>query len=155
MVDLPDTQGKMCDWDTVKAVDGAFETLESLSRTARIYVATGAEESTELDISKALERVGLSQFISGYFCKANLGVSKGDPGFLPAIVEKLERSPSCMAMVGDDLEKDILPALAAGIKAIWLTESGRPTVPAKVHAVSHLRELYIAPNCVSRSENTP
>ena len=109
MVDFPGVPGKMCDWDTVEFVDGAHETLECLSKSARIYIATAAAESTELDIKKAFERVGLNKFISGYFCKANLGFSKGDPGFLPAIIKKLEKPVSCIAMVGDSLEKDIQP----------------------------------------------
>jgi phosphoglycolate phosphatase-like HAD superfamily hydrolase len=82
MVDFPDVIGKMCDWEVVKAVSGAKEALEVLSKHSQIYVATGAADSTELEIKLAFERVGLSQFISGSFCKANLGLSKGSPEFL-------------------------------------------------------------------------
>lgn len=32
MVDLKGFPGKMCEWDTVEAVDGAFDTLECLSK---------------------------------------------------------------------------------------------------------------------------
>ena len=71
MVDFPNASGKMCDWENVKAVTGAKNALNALSRHAKIYVATGAADSTELEIKLAFERVGLSEFISGYFCKAN------------------------------------------------------------------------------------
>ena len=104
MADFPGAAGKMCDWDVVEAVDGAYETLECISRSASIYIATGAAESTEQDIQKALERVGLSQFISGYFCKANLGFCKGEPEFLPAILARLDKPSSRIAMVGDSVE---------------------------------------------------
>jgi putative hydrolase of the HAD superfamily len=71
MVDFPSVPGKMCDWEVVEAVNGAKEVLEALSKHSQIYVATGAADSTELEIKRAFERVGLNQFISGYFCKAN------------------------------------------------------------------------------------
>jgi len=141
MVDFPDNPGKMCDWDTVELVDGAHETLEFLSESAIIYIATAAAESTERDIQKAFERVGLNKFISGYFCKANLGFSKGDPGFLPAIINKLDKPPSHIAMVGDNFAKDVVPAVDAGIKAIWLTNTGNGSVPDGVQTIRQLREL--------------
>jgi len=79
MVDFPDQKGKMCDWDEVQAVNGAHEILENLSREHLIYVATNAADSSENDIKLAFERVGLAQFLAGYFCKANLGLGKGSP----------------------------------------------------------------------------
>jgi putative hydrolase of the HAD superfamily len=143
MVDFPGVSGKMCDWDIVEVVDGALETLECISKSAKIYIATGAAESTELDIKKAFERVGLSRFISGYFCKANLGFSKGDPEFLPAIIGKLDKPTSCIAMVGDNLEKDVLPAIKAGIKAVWLTSTGDGPTPSTTQIIKQLNELCI------------
>lgn len=141
MVDIPGMPGKMCDWPEVKAVDGAFETLQALAKNARIYIATGAAESTENDIKLAFERVGLAQFISGYFCKANLGLSKGETGFLPAILSRLELAAADVAMVGDSLKKDILPAIEAGVYPIWFTPSGHSGSSVEVTAVSQLRQL--------------
>ena len=87
MVDFPNTPGKMCDWEVVEAIPGANECLKSLSQQVLVYIATGADDSTEVDIKRAFERVGLNAFISGYFCIGNLGVSKGTPEFLPTILE--------------------------------------------------------------------
>ena len=61
MVDFPGMAGKMCDWTVVETVEGAREVLAVLSQKARIYVATGAADSTESEIKRAFERVGLSQ----------------------------------------------------------------------------------------------
>nr|WP_257973789.1 hypothetical protein [Vibrio parahaemolyticus] len=76
MIDFPDQTGKMCDWENIQAVNGALQTLEELSKQHQIYVATNAVDSSESDIKLAFDRVGLSPFISGYFCKANLGIGK-------------------------------------------------------------------------------
>ncbi|KII79538.1 HAD family hydrolase [Vibrio renipiscarius] len=146
MVDFPQQQGKMCDWATVQPVSGALETLEQLSKTHEIYVATNAADSSEVEIKSAFERVGLAQFISGYFCKANLGIGKGTPGFYHKIAEVLGREPHLFVMVGDTYDKDIEPASAAGIKAIWFNPEHKDIeVGVGVKQIHHLSEL-----CCSR-----
>lgn len=146
MVDFPDAVGKMYDWEVVEAVSGAKETLAALSKNAKIYIATGAADSTELEIQQAFERVDLNQFISGYFCKANLGLSKGTPTFLNAILNQLNISATEVAMVGDNFEKDIKPALSIGIQAFWFTKQTINTIPIsipnKVNFIKQLTELY-------------
>ncbi|MCK7543573.1 HAD family hydrolase [Marinobacter bryozoorum] len=116
MVDFPHSCGKMCDWTKVQAVEGAEQVLAYLSRNASIYVATGAADSTVGDIEKAFRRVGLDRYISGYFCQSNIGQPKGSPEFLIEILHRLGLTPQDTAMVGDNFDKDIAPALAAGIK---------------------------------------
>lgn len=142
MIDFPGVPGKMCDWQRVAAVEGAKSTLTSLSKHGAIYIATGAAESSETDIKNAFQRVGLSEFISGYFCKANLGFSKGQAGFLPAILNQLGAEKANTYMVGDNFEKDVTPALAAGIQAIWFTnQPATKVVPDKVRVISALTQL--------------
>jgi len=143
MVDFPDISGKMCDWKYVEAVTGAKETLATLSKNSKIYIATGADDSTEPDIKRAFERVGLSQFISGYFCKANVGASKGSPEFFNFILTQLEIPSESVAMVGDKLDKDIKPAIAAGIQPIWLTKIATQEVIENVKVIKQLSELYL------------
>ena len=143
MVDFPGVTGKMCNWEIVEAVAGAKETLAEWSKNAQIYIATGAADSTELEIQRAFERVGLDQFISGYFCKANIGQSKGTTAFLNAILDKLDITATHVAMVGDSLEKDIKPALLAGIQPFWLTNQKRGQNPNKVNVIKQLNELYL------------
>ena len=57
MIDFPRVPGKMCDWEVVRSVDGAQETLSVLSQSADLYIVTGAKESNEADIKSALARV--------------------------------------------------------------------------------------------------
>lgn len=141
MVDFPDQSGKMCDWKVVEATSGAKETLATLSKRAKIYIATGAADSTVPEIQRAFERVGLSPFISGYFCKANIGLSKGTPEFLHSILAKLQIPPENMAMVGDNFEKDIKPAIAAGIQPIWLTKNETVSIPENIKIIKQLNVL--------------
>ncbi|WP_217641065.1 HAD family hydrolase [Halomonas saccharevitans] len=140
MVDFPGTPGKMCDWETVKAVDGAEEALRCLSRSASIYIATGAAESSEAEIKQAFARVGLDQFVSGYFCKSNVGHPKGSPEFLPTILRRFSLRAPRVAMVGDSLVKDVEPAARVGIQPIWLTNKGS-SAPEGTRVIGSLREL--------------
>ena len=141
MVDYPNVKGKMCDWETVTAVHEAKETLAELSKHAKLYIATGAADSSEIEIKKAFERVGLSQFLSGYFCKSNLGYTKGTPEFLPSILSKLKVPENKVAMVGDNFDKDIKPAISAGIRPYWFTTQNTESIPNNVFAISHLKAL--------------
>jgi putative hydrolase of the HAD superfamily len=141
MIDFPGVTGKMCDWEVVEAVPGAYEILEVLSKHSEIYIATAAVDSTESEIQAAFKRVGLSQFISGYFCKDNLGLTKGSPEYLNAILKKLAVSSVNVAVVGDDFDRDIGPALAVGIQAFWLQDKLFYSVPNNVKVIATLSEL--------------
>ena len=142
MVDFPDQKGKMCDWVTVQAVDGALRTLKELSKSHPVYIATNAADSSETDIKLAFERVGLSPYISGYFCKANLGLGKGTSEFFHKIINALNVEPQSIIMVGDTYEKDIEPAISAGIEAIWFnSKCTNNSVSKGVKQINHLLEL--------------
>jgi len=104
MTDLPGASGKMCNWEVVEAVEGAMDVLRHVSKVADIYIATGALDSTAQEIEAAFSRVGLSQFVAGYFCRENLGVEKGTSEFFPAIIDRLGQPASAIAMVGESNE---------------------------------------------------
>ena len=61
MVDFPQFTGKMCDWEKVEAVSGAKSTLKKLSKSSKIYIATGASESSEDEIKSAFKKVELEK----------------------------------------------------------------------------------------------
>lgn len=141
MVNHPNMPGKMCDWPQVDAISGARETLAELSKTASIYVATSAIDSCEVEVQQAFARVGLSQYITGYFCKANIGAIKTDPDFLDLILTRLGKPAAKVAMVGDSIIKDIQPALVAGILPIWLTDDSQEI--AGVRKIANLQQLLL------------
>ena len=133
----------MCHWPYVQAVDGALETLSQLAKNNTIFVATNAADSSEPEIKAAFERVGLAQYINGYFCKANLGIGKGSPDFFHAIIQYLHVNPRSVIMVGDSYDNDIAPAIKAGIGAIWLTSKViDPELNDEVIQISNLRDIY-------------
>lgn len=141
MIDFPGVEGKMCDWQTVEIVDRAKETLQILSKQARIFIATGAANSTELDIKSAFQRVGLDLFISGYFCEENIGIAKGSTDFLSAILNKLDIDIQSVAMVGDNFDKDIKPAMMLGMRSFWFKGTDTMHPEKNVCIINELTEL--------------
>lgn len=141
MVDFPNQSGKMCHWNEVQAVDGAKDMLRVLSQHHSVYVATNAADSSESDIKQAFERVGLDTYISGYFCKSNLGIGKGTAEFFHKIVRELGVDYDSVVMVGDSLDKDIDPAIKAGIEAIWFNHGDQRSEKIKVTEINHLSQL--------------
>ncbi len=51
------------------------------------------------------------------------GVPKPDPAMFEAALAALDVPAAETVMVGDSLEKDVLPALALGMRAVWLVRS--------------------------------
>jgi len=135
-LDLP-----MALWPEVRAIDGARDTLERVARMASIGVATNASVSTRAHIETALGRAGLRELVSEIFCFTEMGVRKSDPAFWRRVLERLAVDPSSVAMVGDSLAEDVIPARRAGIFAIWFDAAGRQPGPLEHPVVHHLFEV--------------
>lgn len=143
MEDTPGQAGKMKDWPEVRAMEGAAEVLAALSSKATICIASGAQDSDDQDILAALERVGLAQYIDHCFCPATLGVGKGHPDFLPSVLARLGVEAGQVTMIGDSWLRDMGPALAMGVTAVWLNPECKP-VPeqsSELRVIGSLKEL--------------
>lgn len=141
MRDFPQYSGKMCDWPEVAAVQGAREALAYLSRYSRLYVVSGAVDSSPDDIRRALARVDLDRFISGCFCRRNTGFDKPDRRFYQAVLDIVEVGVEQATMVGDSLDKDILPCHRLGMRTVLLAPVKPPSLPAGVMWIRDLQEL--------------
>ena len=112
-------------WPEVSAIEGAHETLATLSRRYGIGVATNATLSRRNMVEIALGRVGLRDWISEVFCYSDIGARKASEEFWRTVLDRLGVEPSQLVMVGDSVEHDVLGARAFGILAIWFNEGGR------------------------------
>jgi FMN phosphatase YigB (HAD superfamily) len=134
-LDLP-----MALWPEVAAIDGAHETLATLSRRYRIGVATNASVSRRNMIEVALGRVGLRDYVSEIFCYTEIGERKDSDEFWRAALERLGAEPDDVAMVGDSLDQDVLAPRRFGIYSVWFDPSGRGAAPAGVPSVTRLAD---------------
>lgn len=86
--------------------------------------------------------------LAGYFCRvlvsAELPTAKPDRAAFDAVARELagvDGASGSPVMVGDRLDHDVVPALAAGWDAVWLDRRGDGAAPSGVRVIHELREL--------------
>ena len=105
----------------VRPFDGAIEALEILrSGGAAMVLLTNGE--ARLQRAK-IERFGLERFFRAILIESETGVGKPDPRAHQAALAALGAAPQQTWMAGDDLEFDIRPAKALGMRAAWIRNS--------------------------------
>lgn len=72
---------------------------------------------------------------------AGWGVSKPDPKFFAKVIEAAGEPPESIAYVGDRLDNDVLPSLAAGLKAVFVRRGPWGWMHAEMPAIqqAHIR----------------
>jgi putative hydrolase of the HAD superfamily len=97
---------------------GALAALETLlSGGAAMALLTNGE--ARLQRAK-IERFGLKRFFRAILIESETGVGKPDPRAHRAALAALGAEPETAWMVGDDLEFDVRPAKALGMRAAWI-----------------------------------
>ena len=140
MEDLPGQHGPMYTWPEVKPVEGVINCLASLNEVAKCHVATNAQDSTAMEIRKALERVGLGQYIEEIFCFNSIGHKKPSAEYFEVLQNTLSAPKSRIVIIGDSLENDVYGALTHGFDAIWFNRKG-DNVPSGINAIRELSEI--------------
>jgi FMN phosphatase YigB (HAD superfamily) len=79
---------------------------------------------------------------------ASLGAAKPDPAFFAALADRSGVAPAAVAYVGDRVDLDVLPAVAAGMTAVlvrrgpWgILHAGHPDAAAAAAVIDSLDEL--------------
>ncbi|MBR4656116.1 MAG: HAD family hydrolase [Oscillospiraceae bacterium] len=111
-------------WDRFLTVmrlrDGVEELLEELhGKCVKVGICTDLTAQIQL---RKLSCLGLSARIDALVTSEECGAEKPDVKPFRFVLDKLEVCPEDAVMVGDDYEKDILGAEAAGMRAVQLTD---------------------------------
>jgi putative hydrolase of the HAD superfamily len=142
MLDFKEFNGPMKDWPRVEAVSGAAEMLAVLRPDWTLALATNANDSVEVDIWSALQRVNLHQLLDTVYCFTKIGYKKPSMEFYQYILDDLKLTPRSIVMVGDNYETDVLGANACGMRAIWFNEHSLEVRENDLHRTIHdLRTL--------------
>ena len=124
----------------VKPEPGTRETLLALREQGlRIGVGTNmtaAQQYTKLELLELLELVDF------LVCSEEVSAEKPDRRLFDRCVEKAGcRAEDCL-FVGDDPERDVLAALSAGLRPVWLQREGeQAALPPEIPRIRRIDEL--------------
>ena len=101
-------------------VDGAIETVRSLSKNYPLFVASNAFYAQQIN---RLSLAGIADCFKDVFVSEKMGCNKPSPEFFAKMLALAGvDKPETALMVGDSLEADIIGAKNAGMKTFWLTD---------------------------------
>jgi HAD superfamily hydrolase (TIGR01509 family) len=145
MRDFLEYQGTMAYWPKVEAVPGIETALKQLRKDFICCLASNAVDSDAGLMGLALSRVNLREYFQYLFTSRELGFKKPDPAFYREILRTMNlQTEQCIA-VGNDYEKDIVPAKSIGMSAVWYsTHPGSIAAPCADNTISSMDELVPA-----------
>lgn len=138
--DTVDELFRDCLTDT-SPLDGAVATLEAL-QAGGLALAVISNARHGAFVPWTLERLGLARFFRPIVVSADVHLRKPRPEIYWNTLVEMGVAPHDAAYVGDYWPYDMAGARAAGIRAIWLIEPGKPhdDLPADA-VISSLPEL--------------
>lgn len=121
-----------------RPLPGARALLEALKPHYRIGIVTNNRTAEQVD---KLRHLGLEQFVDALITSEDVGVPKPDPRIFQAALAQLGARPAEAVLVGDNWASDVLGALGAGIRPVWLNRTGAPRPLAYVPELTGLVPL--------------
>jgi FMN phosphatase YigB (HAD superfamily) len=111
---------------------GTLEALRTLSAIATVVTLSNV---TCVDADTDSLRNRLAPWVSEHFPSCRIGYAKPDPLAFHTVAKHCNVVPARMLHVGDDWACDVVGAVGAGARAIWVSR-GRP-VPDEAMLVEH------------------
>ena len=97
------------------------------------------------NIETLCREFGYNSFMKVFIDSALVGVRKPDPAIYTLALEKLRLPAAQVTMVGDNFDRDILPAKALGMKTAWLVGDQKRPCPDPSKVDLTLRSLEELP----------
>ena len=142
MRDLPEYPGPMTYWPQVESIAGISNALQQLQNDFICCLASSAVDSDADLMDLALARVNLRQYFQYLFTSRELGFKKPDPEFYREILRRINLQPEQCIAVGNNYEKDIVPAKSVGIHTIWFSNHpGSVPAPHADHTITSMDQL--------------
>lgn len=93
------------------------------------------------NIEALCKEFGFTEFMNVILDSAVIGLKKPDPKLFELALTKLELSAAEVAFVGDNFDRDIVPAKSVGMKTYWLLGDQEKTPPSSSQVDIILRSL--------------
>lgn len=111
--------------ESLEPAAAALETVERLREEYLVGLLTDGPEDTQRD---KLERLGWTDAFDAVVVTGGIDSPKPDPAAFEALCRALGSDPAETVFVGDDPERDVAGAAAAGLRTIQVTYDGGPAV---------------------------
>ena len=102
----------------VELFDDALPALERLAQRFPIVSLSNGNAD--------VHRVGIGAYFHASVSARETGVSKPDPSIFHLAAERAGAAADQVLHIGDDVELDVLPALAVGMQAVWVNRGEQP-----------------------------
>jgi phosphoserine phosphatase len=121
----------------------AAPALDALRASHAIVLVTNGASCLQRE---KLAASGLADRLDAVVVSGDVGRGKPDAAIFAHALRAVGSEPGEAVMVGDNLEKDVDGALAAGLRAVWLNRDGkeRPAGRPDVREIASLDELAAA-----------
>ncbi len=121
--------------------DGAHQLLMDC-RAAGLKLAVVSNGRDAFQRSK-LDGMGFTPLVDAVLTSGGLGIRKPDPRIFLAALNALAVPVQNAAMVGDDWDADMAPALAMGLRAVWRTNTAAPGPVFHSHSLDAIRRFLL------------
>lgn len=128
--------------EAMAPVDGAAETIEKFRERYRVGLLTDGPDRTQRD---KLRRLGWRDCFDAVVVTGAVGAPKPDAAAFASLCDALDVAPEEVAYVGDDPDRDVTGAAAAGLLAVQVTYDGGPAVHPDADASLSREELSTLP----------
>ena len=123
-------------WSLFDDVCDVIEKLHSMGY--KLGVISNGDLSQQTD---KLKRTGIYKFFEIVTTSSEYDYSKPNPKLYEAIIERFNINKDEMIMIGDQVEKDVIPCLSIGIDAIWLNRKEKEN-KENVKEIKSLKDIF-------------
>ena len=103
-----------------RVVPGTFELLEDLKNDYSIGIISNNLLDEQLE---KMKRLGISDYIDFFAISEEVGAAKPDRKIFDVAIERSKHLAEESVYIGDSWENDVIGALNAGIRPIWLNRN--------------------------------
>ena len=120
---------------------GAVELVRRLAEMVPVAIVTNGPP----DIQRLkIDQTGIAPYLSAVVISGELGIGKPDPAVFGHALELVGAPSRRAVMVGDSWERDVTGALAAGMRAVWISHGRKaPQSLAGVKVVNGPRDVPV------------
>ncbi len=123
--------------------DDVYDVLEKLhNKGYKMGVISNGDWGQQID---KLSRTGILNFFEVVTTSSEYNCSKPDPKLYESIIKRFNINKNEMIMIGDQVEKDVLPCQSMGIDAIWLNRKNKENINnvKEIYSLSELLDLEL------------